>query len=183
MLQQNIWLMTLVAMGFITAIYLFVFIRASQPADAGQVKARLYGIRPWWFLLLVAIAIVAAAVTLGRMPYADTHGRAAAAPAITVEATAHQWYWLLSRREVPAGREVAFKVTAQDVNHSFALYDEKDRLVVQTQAMPGYTNIVRHTFAEPGSYRILCLEYCGVGHHAMMTDFTVVPAQDQQGGE
>ena len=28
---------------------------------------------------------------------------------------------------------------------------------------------------EPGTYRILCLEYCGVGHHRMVAQLEVVP--------
>lgn len=181
MLQETVWLLTLAGMGLVTAVYLFVFLNAARPADAGTVKARLYRIRPWWFALLVALIILAASVTLARLPYADTHGRAGSAPDMTVDVTARQWYWTLSQSEVPAGKDIAFEVRSEDVNHSFALYDENNRLVVQTQAMPGYTNVVRHTFEQPGTYRILCLEYCGLAHHAMRTDLTVT-AQDNKGG-
>jgi cytochrome c oxidase subunit 2 len=48
------------------------------------------------------------------------------------------------------------------------------RLVGQTQAMPGYTNSIKITFKESGIYKLLCMEYCGLAHHAMITDFTVV---------
>lgn len=47
------------------------------------------------------------------------------------------------------------------------------RIVAQTQAMPGYTNVLRYTFTEPGVYRVLCLEYCGVEHHDMKTEINV----------
>jgi len=181
MLQNTVWLLTLIGMGFVTAVYLFVFVRATQPADADSVKKRLYGIRPWWFVLLVGIIIVALSLTLARLPYADTHDRAAAEPDMTVDVTGYQWYWVLSESTVPAGQDIAFRVMSEDVNHSFALYDEDDRLVVQTQAMPGYTNIVRHTFEAPGTYRIMCLEYCGAAHHAMMTKLNVTAASNKQG--
>jgi cytochrome c oxidase subunit 2 len=46
--------------------------------------------------------------------------------------------------------------------------------VAQTQSMPGYTNVLRHTFDEPGTYKILCLEYCGLGHHEMSAEINVV---------
>jgi cytochrome c oxidase subunit 2 len=59
------------------------------------------------------------------------------------------------------------------VNHGFALYDPDMRIVAQTQAMPGYTNVLRYTFREPGVYRVLCLEYCGVGHHEMTAEIKV----------
>jgi cytochrome c oxidase subunit 2 len=43
--------------------------------------------------------------------------------------------------------------------------------------MPGYTNVIRYTFTTPGTYRVRCLEYCGLGHHTMVTQFTVTAAQ------
>jgi len=49
--------------------------------------------------------------------------------------------------------------------------------VAQTQAMPGYTNVLRHTFKDPGNYKILCLEYCGLVHHGMMSELTVVVSE------
>lgn len=173
MIQENVWLLTLFGMGFVALAFGWVALRASSTGDGARVKAVFYGVRPWWFALLVLIIFVALAATLGRLPYADTHGRADAPAELVVEVTGHQWYWALSQTEFPAGQEIAFHVTAADVNHSFALYDEQDRLLVQTQAMPGYTNVVRHTFDRPGTYRLLCLEYCGLAHHAMMTDLTV----------
>ncbi|QKK02267.1 MAG: hypothetical protein HND55_06125 [Pseudomonadota bacterium] len=181
MLQNTVWLMTLIGMGFVTAVYLYVFMRSTQPADSDAVKKRLYGIRPWWFVLLVGIIIVALSITLGRLPYADTHARAATAPDMTVEVTGYQWYWIVSESTLPVGTDIAFQVRAEDVNHSFALYDDNDQLLVQTQAMPGYTNIVRHTFEQPGTYRIMCLEYCGLAHHAMVTELTVTGTDNEQG--
>ena len=47
------------------------------------------------------------------------------------------------------------------------------RIVAQTQAMPGYVNVLRYTFKEPGTYQVLCLEYCGVEHHDMKTEINV----------
>ena len=65
-------------------------------------------------------------------------------------------------------------VTSADVNHGFGIYDADLRLVAQTQAMPGYTNRLRHTFAAEGTYRVLCMEYCGLVHHNMITEIKVV---------
>jgi cytochrome c oxidase subunit 2 len=35
--------------------------------------------------------------------------------------------------------------------------------------MPGYVNKLRVRFPAAGDYEVLCLEYCGVAHHAMRT--------------
>jgi cytochrome c oxidase subunit 2 len=47
-------------------------------------------------------------------------------------------------------------------------------LLFQVQAMPGYVNQVEYVFDKPGTYHVVCLEYCGVAHHAMTAEFTVV---------
>jgi cytochrome c oxidase subunit 2 len=41
--------------------------------------------------------------------------------------------------------------------------------------MPGKTQKLVHTFSDPGTYEILCLEFCGVGHHKMTATFEVTP--------
>ena len=68
---------------------------------------------------------------------------------------------------VPAGTIVEFRVTTLDVNHGFSLYAPDGHLVAQTQAMPGYVNRLRVTFDQPGTYTVLCLEFCGMSHHRM----------------
>jgi cytochrome c oxidase subunit 2 len=50
------------------------------------------------------------------------------------------------------------------------------QMLAQIQAMPGFTNKVRHRFTEPGKYKILCMEYCGLAHHGMVADFDVAAA-------
>ncbi|HRP68600.1 MAG TPA: hypothetical protein PLY93_03635, partial [Turneriella sp.] len=54
-----------------------------------------------------------------------------------------------------------------------AIYDSGQRIVAQTQAMPHYTNRLRVKFDKPGDYSVLCLEYCGLGHHKMRSAFKV----------
>ena len=68
---------------------------------------------------------------------------------------------------VGLGAAVEFRVTTLDVNHGFSLYSPDGRLVAQTQAMPGYMNCIRITFDRPGTYTVLCLEFCGMSHHRM----------------
>jgi cytochrome c oxidase subunit 2 len=85
----------------------------------------------------------------------------------------------LSSNRFTAGVPVEFRVTSADVNHGFAIYGPDDRIVTQTQAMPGFTNRLVHTFAAPGRYRVLCLEYCGLAHHGMLAEFEVVAKGDR----
>lgn len=75
--------------------------------------------------------------------------------------------------EINTGELVEFRVTSLDVNHGFAIYGPNNDIVAQTQAMPGYVNRLRWKFTTPGTYNILCLEYCGNGHQLMKSTFTV----------
>jgi len=50
------------------------------------------------------------------------------------------------------------------MNHGFGIYNTSLELLAQTQAMPGYINRLQYTFATPGTYHILRLEYCGLMH-------------------
>jgi len=176
MLQNIAVQVSLVGVALITAAYLFVYLRSGSSEDFTAVKRRMYRIRAVWFVVLAGVLGIAAAVTLPAMPYGPTHG-GADGPAVTVNARGYQWYWELDREEVPVGEEVAFRVTAGDVNHGFGIYDEDDRMIAQTQAMPGHVNVLRHTFSEAGTYTVLCLEYCGIAHHVMAARFDAVNNQ------
>ena len=34
--------------------------------------------------------------------------------------------------------------------------------------LPDHATDYVHTFDEPGTYQVVCLEFCGVGHHRML---------------
>lgn len=142
---------------------------ASAPGDAASVAASGARWRRVTFWGLVVIFVPAIAFSLTRLPYA----KGEATPDVIVDAKGNQWAWQIAPSSVSVGDLVEIRVTAADVNHGFSVYDAKNRLVVQTQAMPGYTNVIRHRFSEPGTYRILCLEYCGLGHHTMAGQLVV----------
>lgn len=173
MYQEIAWQASLLGVALIAVVFLYVGLRAGNPADFGPIKRRLYAVRTYWFAFLVALGAWLSVETLADLPYSATHGEAAGPAEITTEVIGHQWYWEMDRRSFPAGTEIAFEVTSADVNHGFAIYNDDDRVVAQTQAMPDYTNVVRHTFREPGTYRVMCLEYCGLAHHKMIKEITV----------
>ncbi|WP_197706450.1 hypothetical protein [Magnetospirillum sp. 15-1] len=125
------------------------------------------------FIISIAMGIPLAFHTLAELPYAAADLRSG--PVQVVEAVGRQWEWTLSRNSFRVGETVEFRVTSADVNHGFGIYDPSMRVVAQTQAMPDYVNTLRHKFQAPGKYTILCLEYCGLAHHAMSTEFEVLP--------
>lgn len=167
-MQQIAWTVSLTLMGIIPLLFLWVTMGASRPQPPGN-PFRMRG-AVFWVTVITGLAITFA--TLSPWPMAAQYG-ATNAPDVVIQATGHQWRWELSQDTLQVGQEVEFQVTSADVNHGFAIYRNKTQLLTQTQAMPGYVNRLRYTFTEPGEYEVLCLEYCGLAHHAMVAKIIV----------
>jgi len=175
MVQEVVWGVSIVLMGTLAAVFAWVAVGANVAlADYGPVIASAYRMRTWLFGLAVIVLIAANYDTLGKLPYVSSlSAQPSATAAQPVEAVAEQWSWNIKPDAFRVGQTVEFRVTSTDVNHGFALYNPDMRIVAQTQAMPGYINVLRYTFDQPGLYRVLCLEYCGVGHHEMTAEINV----------
>ena len=171
MLQDMVWLISVVLIAAIAAVFVWVAAGAGHKADGEAVQRRAYRIRAGWFWLLIGVIAVASATTLRALPYPDNPPQPASR--VIVHATGAQWAWTIEGPDLAVGKPVEFQVTSADVNHGFGIYNPAMEMVAQTQAMPGYVNRLRYTFSEPGIYHILCLEYCGLVHHQMMTDLVV----------
>lgn len=151
------------------AVIAAIFISAARSAGRGEAIQSVETRRNRLIVALTVIGVVVSLVSLVPWPHAVS-----AAPAAVVNVTGGQWYWKLDTGTVPAGRPVAFNVRTADVTHGLAVVDENGRIVFQTQAIPGYVTRVDHKFTKPGTYRVICLEYCGVAHHGMFEQLTVV---------
>lgn len=165
--------MGLVALGFI-----LVVIQAGKPADE-QATRKITSIahrwQGWLFVALLVIFFVGSYATLRHFPIPSQHTPLNAQQVVDV--VGQQWSWRIKPDTVQVGSMVEFRVTSKDVNHGFALYAPDGRIVTQTQAMPGYTNKVLYTFTQPGTYKVRCLEYCGLGHAPMISQIQVVAAK------
>jgi len=170
-MQEIAWSVTLWLVLVLAAAFIYVVMKSGDKAEAAVVQGAAGKIRSVLFWVLLVAGVPVTMVTLADLPYAaaTTEGESQ-----VVDAVGSQWSWALSQSSVVSGRPVEFRVTAADASHGFAIYNSSMTLLAQTQAMPEYTNVLRYTFAEPGTYKVLCLEYCGVDHHNMMTEFTVV---------
>jgi cytochrome c oxidase subunit 2 len=166
-MQTLAWTLSLIGMGAVAAIFLWVAAQASQKAaDPAAIAPKAYRLRGRLFWAVIAAGVAISFGTLWEWPIAG-HARAAAKPDTVIRAVGHQWRWELDRDTVRVGELVEFHVTAADVNHGFAIYRGKNELVAQTQSMPGYVNKLQVRFDRPGEYEVLCLEYCGLAHHGM----------------
>ena len=169
MLQSIAWQVTVACVVVLLLVFGYIAKNAGAKSEGGADSvARLRG---WVFWVLVAVFVPTIGYTLTDLPYSPVHARSG--EPVLVKAVGYQWRWEIDPLQVPARRPIEFHVSSADVNHGFAVYDADLKVVAQTQAMPGYTNVLRVSFDRPGTYRVLCLEYCGLAHHSMMTEITV----------
>lgn len=176
----------LIAIGFTTlcAVSLAIALRVIRstsekrrrtPADVEKIRHRENG-----YAIGIVIALV---VLMGISASAIPYGESAEPDAQVVDVRGFQFGWQLTPNSVQAGRQVEFQTRSQDVQHGFGVYDGTKLLVqVQVQAIrpdsdeeTGDVQKVFYTFDEPGTYEILCLEFCGVEHHNMIATLEVTP--------
>ena len=155
------------AIGFIIAVVRSTRRGKAEPA-AGEIHAFRESEKKWFVAVVVMLAALLFA-TIFFTPYGRSAGKGA--QVVTIEAV--QFAWLIPPTTIKVGRQVDFHLTSKDVNHSFAVYDSSGELLFQVQVMPGHWQDYVYTFHKAGSYQVLCLEYCGVGHSGMHGQLTV----------
>lgn len=96
---------------------------------------------------------------------------------LTIDIIGHQWWWEVQYEDtipqnrfataneihIPVGEPVLFRLTAQDVIHSFWV----PNLAGKKDLIPGYTQSVWFSADTAGVYRGQCAEFCGVQHAKM----------------
>lgn len=174
MSQEIAWLVSLVLMTLVALGFAFVAINSGKrEEDYAPLQKRAYRLRTKLFWALVLVFGPVMIYTLLELPYDASYAAGNSGAVQVVQATGYQWRWELSRDRLVKDLPVEFRVTSADVNHGFGIYDVNMHLLAQTQAMPGYINVIRYTFRREGTYRILCMEYCGIAHQNMMTEIRV----------
>ncbi|GGO90986.1 cytochrome c oxidase subunit II [Stakelama pacifica] len=103
--------------------------------------------------------------------------------AMEVHVVAKQWMWKLEhpngRREInalhiPVGVPVRLVMTSQDVIHSFFV----PAFRIKQDVLPGRYTETWFQATRPGTYHLLCAEYCGTDHSQMTGGIVVMPRAD-----
>ena len=161
------------------SVYLFVVYRKSfanpSPSTADSKK---YVRFEWLWMGFVALVFVGINVgSINYMPTVSTVRAAASGQAITeVDVTAESWAYDISEQTIEVGRPIRFSGKSTDTMHSFAVYHPEGKVLFTMMLIPGMdtpTSLI-HTFTEPGTYTVRCLEYCGLMHHEMRDELVVV---------
>lgn len=96
-------------------------------------------------------------------PFAEPGLRELAPGKYEAYVRAQIWRFEPSEIRVPAGSTVTFYVTSLDVQHGFKILDTNINMMV----LPGQISTLTTTFEKPGTYNVICHEYCGSLHHTM----------------
>lgn len=145
-----------------------------------------------WLVLIggVALPVAVAVLLMGLMVTTGAEVRSlerligASEEPLVVEVTGVKWWWDVEYPEagvrtaneirLPAGRRVEFRLTSDDIVHSFWIPD----LAGKIDMSPGNVNVLRVQADEPGTYRGLCTEYCGLQHAKMHFLVEVLPPDE-----
>ena len=132
-----------------------------------------------WFALPQAVVVGLFLLSVGTL--SDVSTRPSRAD-LSIAVEGYQWGWRFDYGDgrvvssapgrpaelvVPVRRTVTFRLTSADVIHSFYV----PRFLVKRDTVPGKVNELHVTVQEPGTYRGVCAEFCGLLHARM--DFTV----------
>lgn len=117
----------------------------------------------------------------GSVAHAQT---ADAALPLDVRITGKQWWWQVSYPDaqivtaneihVPVGVPIRLTVTSEDVIHSFWV----PQVAGKVDVIPGRFNTITIQVNEPGTYRGLCSEFCGLQHARMHLFLVARPPAD-----
>ena len=109
---------------------------------------------------------------------------ASSAPPLAVHLTGQQWWWQVEYPDaqvvaanevhVPAGVPVHLTVTSRDVIHSFWV----PQVTGKVDLIPGKVNALTLRADQPGVYRGLCGEFCGLQHARMHFRLIVDPPDE-----
>ena len=84
------------------------------------------------------------------------------------------WYPIL---ELEKGETYRLHVSSTDWQHGLSIQP----ININFQVLPGYEMVLQITPTETGEYAVVCNEYCGIMHHAMLSKLYVVESGRNQG--
>lgn len=130
--------------------------------------------------VVVVFVLMLLLVTTGR----DVRALDAPEDAVVVELVGHQFWWdvrypasqvrTANEIVIPVGRPVELQVTSADVIHAFWV----PQLGPKIDLTPGEDNTLRLQADEPGVYRGMCTEFCGIQHALMHAMVRAMPPEE-----
>lgn len=174
---------TMFGMALLIALAVgFFLLRYRRKAGVPHQTPRITA--PAWLELSVLGGLLTVFVIFWRIGFSQFIATRDAPPeSVEVYVTAKQWMWKFAYADgpssagvlyVPAGRPVKLILTSRDVVHSFFV----PAFRLKQDAVPGMFTTVWFEAKQPGRYRVMCAELCGVGHSVMGGEVVALDASD-----
>jgi cytochrome c oxidase subunit 2 len=174
------WLTTAICVGIfaiVAAVIVYSVWKFRAPPDDDGDGPPIHGhtgIEIAWTAipaLLVIVIGVASAIVLARNDRAS-------AGALRVQVTAQQFVWSFEypngvttgTLRLPNGEDAILELQARDVIHSFWV----PQFGQKQDAVPGELTKIAITPTRLGTYPVICVELCGLGHSVMRTQVEVM---------
>ena len=168
----------------IYTIYFAIVFRRPKDAPANAIGVQIHDspVLEFWWTAIPTILIVILAIFSVKI-WADLQNTQG--DVLTVEAIGYQFgfqfrYPKLAQpiadqtMHLPVDTPTTIHVTSRDVIHGFWVPE----LRMKADMVPGLINTIRVTPKVPGTYHIICTEFCGVAHGAMKATLVVESQQD-----
>ena len=169
----------------VAAVWMLIKYRATSPDQVGTAK-KLTTVQS------IAFALIPASIFMADDFYLAANGwtvwnayRRVPENAMEIKVTAYQWYFEfeypdgtvadgsdMNPLKIPAGQPVVFRMTSEDVIHSFGLPYYR----VKEDVMPGrITYVWVNPVKEQTEAVLQCAEFCGEAHSQMANPIHAVP--------
>jgi cytochrome c oxidase subunit 2 len=154
----------------VTALTIWFVVRHHEEGGSRRGSPRGLPAKLEWAIISGLLALFVAFWVVGYRQYV-----AMATPpedTFDVYVIGKQWMWSFAYADggasnyelyVPVGKPVRLLLTSRDVIHSFYVPDMR----IKQDAVPGRMTMAWFTALEPGTYQVLCAEYCGLSHSRM----------------
>jgi len=181
-----IWAFTLLTVLLVLPIFAGITFFAIRFRDGRQVNRTYKGNRDrqlelGWMLIPFALTLIffvwgAQMFVAHKTPPAD---------ATEIQAIGRQWMWKfqhpggqaeINDLHVPVGEPILINMISQDVIHGLYI----PALRIQMETLPGRYTQLWFKADRPGTYRLLCSEFCGTDHSVMGGLLTIMTPSDYQ---
>jgi len=184
-LHYFVILLTMAGATLVTLVGLYFLVKYRRRLPEPAAPNAESSARPHFLYKLSALAVLALLFLTWWVVGARQFMRLRVAPegARDVYVTAKQWMWKFAYPEgarsistlyVPVGRPVRLIMTSRDVIHSFFVPDFR----VKQDVLPGRYTTMWFEVRAPGTYQILCTQYCGTNHSTMRGEVVALPPED-----
>jgi cytochrome c oxidase subunit 2 len=166
----------------IYTIYFGIVFARPKGAPANTIGVQIHDapVLEFWWTAIPTILVIVLSIYSVKI-WADLQN--SKGEVLTVEAIGYQFGFqfrypkvkgVLNEMHLPLNTPTTIHVTSRDVIHGFWIPE----LRMKADMVPGLINTIRVTPTVPGTYHIICSEFCGVAHSVMRTDVVIESQQD-----